>query len=281
MTEAELNAAITAFRLETEDLIPAVNLKYYFNGGLPNYRPYTDTAEALSVIGANWKPYMAVNVDGVDYWFLPDGSLVNKTGSLSLLDESVTLAKMADIAGLSVIGNPTKDAGTPQVILISALKTLLGIIDHTTDISGKVDKITGSSLITDTLKSFIHAPGSDNQDLTAINSAISELYNLIGVPPQRLLLPASYEVSGRITGATLDTGITSIAAVDGTDLKITHTLTGRKIVAVNVFSTNTGVDRWLPSGSIGYAGFTGDATTVTIEGLTNIDLPLRIELIFS
>lgn len=187
------------------------------------------------------------------------------------------------------------------------------------DISDKVDKIPGKGLSTEdfttVLKALLNAQsgtntGDETQATILTKLGKTALYSqeetdlllndkvdavagsrlitedeaklLDGtVTVKRLTLPASDEVSGRITGATLDTGITSIAAVDGTDLLITHTLTGRKIVAINVFSTDTGVDRWLPSGSIGYAGFTGDATTVTIEGLTNIDLPLRIELIFS
>jgi hypothetical protein len=42
---------------------------------------------------------------------------------------------------------------------------------QTTDISGKVDKVTGSSLVADTEISKIHASGSDNQDLSGLTTA--------------------------------------------------------------------------------------------------------------
>jgi hypothetical protein len=294
MTEAELNAAITAFRQETEDMIPAVMLQYYFNGGTPNYTPYTDTAQALAVIGANYKPYMMVNVGGVDHWFTPLGALVPYLGSISLVDKSVTMDKLADLAALSLIGNATGAAATPQAITIAALRALLNI-PAVVDISDKVDKVSGKELILTTDIAKIHQKFATDE-LAYLTAEFAKKENsVVGsrliteteatalssiVLPQRLTLPASAEVSGRITGATKPEGW-SIAAIDGTDLLITHTLTGRKIVAVNVFTTDSGVDRWLPSGSTAYSGFTGTATTVTIEGLTSIDLPLRIELIFS
>jgi len=37
-----------------------------------------------------------------------------------------------------------------------------------TDISGKVDKVTGKSLVSDSAIANIHAPGSDNQDLSGL-----------------------------------------------------------------------------------------------------------------
>ena len=65
--------------------------------------PYLTTADVLAKIGANERVnYLKVNIAGVDYWLLPDGSLVQYIGSLSLVDGSVTLVKMANVATSTV-----------------------------------------------------------------------------------------------------------------------------------------------------------------------------------
>jgi len=231
---------------------------------------------------------MLVNVDGIDYWFLPDGSLVAYVGSISLANKAVTMAKLADLAALSVIGNPTGSTGTPQSITIAALKTLLGITDSGTISSGldsKVDKATGYSLIQDTLREAIISYLIADSKVEAItdhslvlNSEITKLSNLI--PPQSLLLPASASVSGRISGATIPLGWV-IAADSSVNLLVTHTLTGRKIAAVNVFEIDGSNERLSVPFMTAYSGVLSNGLTVLIEGLNPSPLALRIELIFA
>lgn len=288
MTEEQLNTAIAAFRAETEDIIPAVILQWYFNGGTPNYTPYTNTAQALSVIGTNWKPYMMVNVDGVDYWFLPDGSLVPYVESISLTNKSVTMEKIADLAALSVVGNPTGSAATPQAITFAALKILLGIVDYTNALNGKVDKVAGKVLITESLISKIHDPHSDDQDLSGITTDITTIYALIESlsPPYKIVLPSADTVAGRLVGLTegvnYPSGWVLTAGSSEYDLKIFHNL-NRNFVKPEVWEINgDGSERGLPDYSAGYTGkLQISKNEIVIEGLTQDELPLRIELIFN
>lgn len=288
MTEEQLNTAIAAFRAETEDIIPAVILQWYFNGGTPNYTPYTNTAQALSVIGTNWKPYMMVNVDGVDYWFLPDGSLVPYVESISLTNKSVTMEKIADLAALSVVGNPTGSAATPQAITFAALKILLGIVDYTNALNGKVDKVAGKVLITESLISKIHDPHSDDQDLSGITTDITTIYALIESlsPPYKIVLPSADTVAGRLVGLTegvnYPSGWVLTAGSSEYDLKIFHNL-NRNFVKPEVWEVNgDGSERGLPDYSAGYTGkLQISKNEIVIEGLTQDELPLRIELIFN
>jgi hypothetical protein len=119
----------------------------YMNEGVP----YTDGAQVLSLLPITSRAaYLTVNIAGVEYIFLSDlTTLVNKIGSLSLLDGSVTLAKMANMATASVIYRKTAGVGVPEVQTLATLKVdlgLSGINSGDQDLSGKVDKITGKGL---------------------------------------------------------------------------------------------------------------------------------------
>lgn len=290
MTEEQLNAAIAAFRAETEDIIPAVILQWYFNGGTPNYTPYTNTAQALSVIGTNWKPYMMVNVDGVDYWFLPDGSLVPYVESISLTNKSVTMEKIADLAALSVVGNPTGSAATPQAITFAALKILLGIVDYTNALNGKVDKVAGKVLITESLISKIHDPHSDDQDLSGIITDITTIYALIESlsPPYKIVLPSADTVAGRLVGLTEGVNYPTgwVLTADDKDLIVTHGL-DREVKEVTIWSKNTleSIKR-KEIGNAAYSGLyypIGGSTidSVVIESLARVNSEITIYISFS
>lgn len=292
MTVSEL---ITAFRIETEDLIPAVNLKYYFNGGTPNYTPYASTTEALTVIGSNWKPYMTVNVTGVDYWYLPNGSLVKKNESLVLADKAVTLPKMADMATASLMGRVTAGVGTPQVLTVAQVLTLLGLSTVLTDLSNKVAKADGYSLIATTELAKIHSKFAEDeasviQSITDFNANLvltdnnytdedKAKINDISQGLFTIILPASSTVAGRcVTPTEIPSGWTVSQSTSDQDLLITHTLTDRKIADVKVWSINAGGER-LRVGGLAYVGLLANsATTLIIESLAAIEVPLRIEI---
>lgn len=302
MTEAELNAAITLFRIETEDLIPAVLLRYYFNGGTPNYLPYADTAEALAVIGLDWKPYLTVNVDGVEYWFLPDGSLVNKLEYLAIADHSIELYKLVNIATQTFIGRNSAGAGPPEVLTVETVLAMLGL----TGFDDKVDKIDAHSLVSDELILKIHEKFAEDE-AAVIQSILDFIENLVLTDNNytdedkakldslhqdifTINLPTG-DVSERAAGATFGDGITPYsienptgwslaAAANPNDLEITHNL-GRTIAAVTVFYVD-GTEQVLLMGSLGYTGVSAPSTNVlVIKGLSTKAFPLTVNLIFA
>lgn len=61
---------------------------------------------------------------------------------------------------------PLKDIAIVDQDTISEIAALVS--SETVDISGKVDKITGYSLVADTEIEKIHTSGSDNQDLSGL-----------------------------------------------------------------------------------------------------------------
>lgn len=95
---------------------------------------------------------------------------------------------------------------------------------------------------------------------------------------------ASASVAARIAGATETTDYPTgwVLTVDSTvNLLITHTLTGRKVAAVNVFEIDGSDERLLVPFSSAYTGILANGLTVKIEGLAPVALALRIELIFN
>jgi len=175
------------------------------------------------------------------------------------------------------------------------------------DISGKVDKVTGKglstidftqtlldllnskvtstegySLVLNTLISQIHAPGSDNQDLTAIIASINELQAAVAKVPYRIILPAASTVAGRcITPTELPTDWTVSEGTSDQDLLITHTLDTRKVVDVKVWIINTEGERQMP-GALAFVGLLSPtSTTLIIESLCTKEYPIRIEILFN
>jgi hypothetical protein len=119
----------------------------YLNNGVP----YLSTAQALSLIPMiSRSPYLPVNVLGVEYWFSEDMTTLNaKWAALSLLDGSVTLGKMVDMATASLIYRKTAGDGPPEVQTLATLRTDLNIpADPTNALNNKVDKAAGQRLIT-------------------------------------------------------------------------------------------------------------------------------------
>lgn len=95
-------------------------------------------------------------------------------------------------------------------------------------------------------------------------------------------LGAYSTVAARVAAATETTDYPTgwvLAANNVTNLLITHTLTGRKIAAVNVFEIDVSGERLLVPFNSAYTGILGNALTVLIEGLAPTALAIRIELI--
>jgi hypothetical protein len=65
------------------------------------------------------------------------------------------------------------------------------------DVSGKVDKVTGHSLVADTEIAKIHEPGSDNQDLSELQAHVNSTH-----------APAAAQVNADITKAEIEAKLT-------------------------------------------------------------------------
>lgn len=285
-----LSEQIKEFRKEAEDLIKAVVFQYYFdNSEVENpYSPYDDLQDATDNIGDNWRPYMTVNVAGTEYWFLPDGSLVNKVGSLSLVDGSVTLAKMANVSSGTVFYRKTAGSGPPEVQTLATLAADLGIEDIAATLNTFVLKQTGYALVSLADIAKIHEPGSDNQDLSGLVEK-QEGYRLaseeeLAAARQTIFtieLPAAATTAQRLLGEVeKPDGWTLTIDDNPADLKITHGL-DRRIVSVTVFSVGDGGERQR-FGNAAYSGILATSHNVLIiEALTKIEAPIIIHLIFA
>jgi hypothetical protein len=97
-------------------------------------------------------------------------------------------------------------------------------------------------------------------------------------------LTSQTTVAARVAAATETTDYPTgwtLAANSTTNLLITHTLTGRKIAAVNVFEIDGSDERLLVPFDAAYSGILVNGATVLIEGLAPTILAIRIELIFA
>jgi hypothetical protein len=107
--------------------------------------------------------------------------------NLSDVDETTFVGKGGDMVRVKVDESGLEFGVGAYTLLPATTSVLGGVKDgdritiaadgtisadvQTTDISGKVDKVTGSSLVADTEISKIHASGSDNQDLSGLTTA--------------------------------------------------------------------------------------------------------------
>lgn len=103
--------------------------------------------------------------------------------------------------------------------------------------------------------------------------------DLISQPLFTIILPASSTVAGRcVTPTEIPVGWTVSQGASDQDLLITHNLNTRKIADVKVWSINAEGER-LRIGGLAYVGLlASSATTLIIESLATIEVPLRIEI---
>lgn len=287
MTNEQLVALITQFRKETEDLIWAAMLQYYFNDGVP----YTDVNQVKSIITADKRTiYMTVNIAGTEYWFLPDlETLEPKYGSVSI-----------QVASGTVFYRKTPGIGNPEVQTLETLKADLGIVSSASiaeALALKVDKVNGKSLISDLLILKIHDKFAPDE--AAIIQEIWDFLNALVLTEENytteektklallkqnvftVSLPTG-DVSERALGAAGGPGVvnwTFAAAANPNDLLITHNL-NREISGVTVFYLD-GSERIQLMGNLGHTGLSGTLNAVTIKGLSTKAFPLIIHLTFS
>ena len=291
----------------------------YMNNGVP----YASTAEVLSTLPLISRAlYLPVNVSGVDYWFYPDLlTLAPVVGTLSLVDGSVTLVKMANLPAGTVIANLTAGSAVPTAVTLAALATALGVQGYI-DTSLFVLKAAGYSLISAVDLTSLHNQSGTNtgdetnatilaklgitiisgentgdQDLSlyvlkvtgkdlSTNDYTTIEKNKLAIiyPIIRITMPAASSIAGRLAGMVAGTDYPlgwTLTASGSTDLLITHTLTGLKIATVTVYEIDTPGDRLLAPFSTAYTGVLGNTGTVLIEGLAPSLLALRMELTFN
>jgi hypothetical protein len=260
----------------------------YFNS---SNQPYASIDEVLAQIAENERPdYLLVNVQGVDYWRLPNGSFVPKNEYLSIADKAISLVKMADMAALSVIGNSTNGATMPQYIAFSALKGFLGLsksdiglanVDNTSDANKPISSATQTALDGKQGSLGFVPYNSSNPDGYITPAALLAYYFL---PPEfRIILPSASTVAGRcVTPIELPTGWTVSAGVVDTDLVITHNL-HREMCLCSVMSVDpsTFEKANLPIGA-NYNNFKEDrySNTITIQGFATVEKTVIIHLFF-
>lgn len=293
MTEEQILAAIALVRTKIESIISAVNRRFYLNDGsvfpdegLPETAgvAWTSEAEVLSVIPvASRTEFLTVNILGVEYWFR-DGVLVLKNQNMGIPDGSISLAKLFNMPSGTLIYRKSAGVGSPE---IQTLATLLADLNLTSD-DTKVDKIAGSSLILDSLKALIHAPHSDDQDLTEIFTSLNELTALINSmsPPAKIILPSADTVAGRLVGLTAGVNYPTgwVLSADDKDLIVTHGL-DKEIKEVVVWSKNLleGIKR-KELGNAAYSGIYQPIGTAynsfVIESLATINAEITIHITF-
>lgn len=286
------------FRADLEDLVVRLINRYYFNYGEPYNDeghvfidpgvPYADELEVLAAIPVERRTnYLTVNIAGVEFWFI-NGSLVNKQTYLSNADNSISLSKLINITGPTFLGKQT-GTGSPEVVSVANALGMLGLTDVVSTLGNKVDKIVGSSLILDTLKALIHAPHSDDQDLTAIIASIEYLNSLIASlsPPYKIILPSADTVAGRLVGLTAGVNYPTgwVLSADDKDLIVTHGLDS-EVKDIVVWSKNT--LEAIKRKELGNAAYSGiyyplGATidSVVIESLATVNSEITIYISFS
>ena len=144
------------------------------------------------------------------------------------------------------------------------LLDLLGVADvvESADLNGYVTVVAGKSLILDT-------------EIARLADVKQNIYTLT--------LNASADVATRLVGLVAPTNFPTgwtLAADSGVNLLVTHNLTGRNIVDVKVFEVDGGWDSFAKPNEDAYSNFKGNSTSVLIEGLDTLAVPLRIALIF-
>ena len=257
--------------------------------------PYLTTADVLAKIGANERVnYLKVNIAGVDYWLLPDGSLVQYIGSLSLADGSVTVVKQANVATSTVFYRKSAGDGPPEVQTLATLRTDLNIPTNL-DPALYVKALSGYSLAPNAMISAYPDMASAIAALPTTYVAIEAGFSLISTddlnklaslfPILTMTMPAASTVANRVAGMISGTDYpadwTIAASGDNpNDLLITHNL-GRRISGVKIHSVVGTAETELERNEA-YSGIvTPDLNTLLIKNLATIPLPIVINMIFS
>ena len=258
--------------------------------------PYLTTADVLAKIGTNERVVdLTVNILGVEYWFHPDTStLVNKIGSLSLVDGSVTLAKMANVDSATVFYRKTAGSGAPEVQTLATLRADLNIPADLDPVL-YVLRESGYSLAPNTMIDAYPGMAAAIAALPTTYVAIAAGYSLISTtdlaklgllyPPVTITLPNAADVPSRIAGTVEGTDYPTGWTISATgtmnrDLLITHNLS-RRVVGVSVWiHENTGDTELERDEAFNGLKTASDYNSITIQNLATVAYPLVINLMF-
>ncbi len=131
-----------------------------------------DTYTLPTAVGVDGSRYLIKNAgSGTVVVNCTDSQTIDGLTSISLLTKQ-SLRVLAEGGNWIKISNAEATEGGEmtgdQIRTALGISVLSGSNTGDQDITGKVDKVTGSSLVPDTAIANIHAPGSDNQDLSGL-----------------------------------------------------------------------------------------------------------------
>lgn len=129
-----------------------------------------------------------------------DARFVSDTGHLYIWN-GTTWVDQGDVVDVSWNSLSGKPSSTPTQI-DNAVSNSHAPHSDDQDLSGKVDKVSGSSLVPDSLIAEIHAPGSDDQDLSG-KEDVANKSNDPSLGDSSTLYPTQYAVKTAINNAVL------------------------------------------------------------------------------
>ena len=187
---------------------------------------------------------------------------------LTVTAGTITLAKMANLAAASIMGNNTGAAGVPLALSYAQVKTALGVdnLDNTSDVNKPISTAASNALA---LKASLASPpitgsptinGNPIGYLDLVGSSPAGAYTLVlGDRGQTLIGPGPFTIPANASVAfPVRTVITFIATAATTLAITTDTMTlagsattGTRTLAANAIATiiKTGAATWLISGT--------------------------------
>lgn len=223
------------------------------------------------------------------------GDVTNTAGSqsMTIANSAVTLAKMANLAPNSIIGNNTGSAATPLALTTTQTKVLLAIVES--DVSGLVSdlaaKVTGNTVITAATKTKVTydakglvTAGADATQDDILDGSINRSYTntektkLAGIASGATANSSDAALLARIN----HTGTQTASTVSDFNLASRAQTEAELIAGTNITITpaSTGATRTLTISSAGGSGITRSistvTTTVTLAATTSTDFVVFI-----
>ena len=275
----------TLFRISTNGGSTWINVDLGLKNNLylKNGIPYADSAEVLTTIPiAQRSPYLTVNIVGTEYWFTDPTTLVNKFGSLSIPDNSITMAKLANIDSGYVFYRASAGNGDPEAVPLAILKTALLLSNTNTGDETEasiLDKLNVLDVVQSSdLTSYI--PVTPGYGLIS-DSDLLRLQNTCSI--YTITLPSASTVTGRIDVATegidYPNGWVLSAGVSPVDISITHGL-NKRVAHISICAV-TGTEEQALFNTAAYNGWkTPDSNSLLIQSLATIPKQIKIYMIF-
>jgi hypothetical protein len=208
------------------------------------------------------------------------GDVTSSAGSLALTiaNSAVTLAKMANLAANSIIGNNTGSAAVPIALTVSQVKALLAIASS--DVSGLGSLATASSVslstqATGTLQAaqFPALTG----DVTTAGGALATTIAANAVSNAKLAQVATATFKGRVTASTGN--VEDLTGTQATTLLDVFTTSLKGLVPASGGGTTNFLradGQWVAPGGGGSTnlGYTASTRILTSDTGTDVTLPL-------